>query len=211
MVFFSALVIQSLIQPLLLIQIAISAGIALEKVVEYIRAQEMLLIIPVSLWYGFVASTVQSTLKYVFVKGKSYVVSANLGAGFGLTEAFFVGVSALIAQLITALGRLPTPITLEVPIYYSALISLERLSALLFHFGSTLYIFDSAKAGKPLQGLLAIIALHALIDFLAAFTQFTENPIALAVTELTALLVGLALTFKFYKKAVEEQEEKILY
>ncbi len=210
-IFFLALVIQSLIQPLLLVQIAFSASITFGKVVEYIIAQGLPLIILVSLWFGLVAATVQSFLKYIFVRGKSYVTSANIGAGFGLTEAFFVGLSGFIVQFIAVMGETPVSIIANVPLHYYPIASLERFSALLFHFGSTIYIFDSAKIGKWLQGLLVIIALHGLIDFLAAFSQLTGNPIAVVVTEITTLLVGVGLTLKFYKKAVMEREEVTPY
>ncbi|MCC6013914.1 MAG: YhfC family intramembrane metalloprotease [Candidatus Verstraetearchaeota archaeon] len=206
-VFFISIIIQSFIQSLPFIIYISSLANPIEvqtKIMKYILSQELPMILLLSIWFGFIAAIIQSGFKYLFIRNKSYSISTNIGAGFGLTEAFYIGISGLISQfLITQ--------QLNIPIYYYLISGLERFSVLLFHTGSTLYLFDSIKRRRGLIGFLVIVFIHGLIDFLAVIYQFTGSLIILILTEVIALLTGLLLTLKLYKKAIEEPKEKILW
>lgn len=211
-VFFISIIVQSPIQQLPIIQLAFSTSIISNltspsnlteiqaKVVEYILARGLFFVVTLSIWLGYVAAVVQSGFKYLFARNKSYTICANIGAGFGLVEAFYIGINGLLAQLLVSRQ-------LDIPIYYYAVSGLERFSAFLFHVGSTLYLFDSLKKRRGLLGFLVIIAIHGLMDSLAAFYQFTRSPIILILAEIVALLAGLLLTLKLYRNAVIESKE----
>lgn len=215
-VFFISIFIQSPIQQLPIIQLMFSEGLLgdlgnIGNITEFqVKIQELLLtkgmffIALLSIWLGFVAGIVQTSFKYLFTRNKSYTASVNIGAGFGLTEAFYIGVTGLILQL-----TISQVVTISIPYY--AISSLERFSASLFHVGSTLYIFDSLKKGKGLTGFLLIVAVHGLIDSLAAFYQFTGSTIILILVESIALLMGLLFTLKLYRKALLEPREETLW
>ena len=210
-VFFISIIIQSIIQQLPIIHFVFSENILITnpieiqtRIINYILNQGLLFISLLSIWLGFIAAIIQSGFKYIFIRNKSYSISMNIGAGFGLTEAFYIGINGFISQFL--IGQ-----QFNIPIYYYIISGFERFSVVLFHIGSTLYIFDSIKRGKGLIGFLIIVAIHGLIDFLAVFYQFTGNFIILISTEIIVLLIGLFLTLKLYKKAIEEPKEEILW
>ena len=206
-VFFISIIIQSFIQQLPFIIYIGNLANPMEvqtKIMKYILSQGLLMILLLSIWFGFIAAIIQSGFKYLFIRNKSYTISMNVGAGFGLTEAFYIGISGLISQFLIAQQ-------FNIPIYYYLISGLERFSVLLFHAGSTLYLFDSIKRRKGLIGFLVIVFIHGLIDFSAVIYQFTGSLIILVLTEVITLLTGLLLTLKLYKKAIEEPKEKILW
>jgi hypothetical protein len=206
-VFFISIIIQSFIQQLPFIIYISNLANPMEvqtKIMKYILSQGLLMILLLSIWFGFIAAIIQSGFKYLFIRNKSYSISMNVGAGFGLIEAFYIGISGLISQFLIAQQ-------FNIPIYYYLISGLERFSVLLFHAGSTLYLFDSIKRRKGLIGFLVIVFIHGLIDFLAVLYQFTGSLIILVLTEVITLLTGLLLTLKLYKKAIEEPKEKILW
>lgn len=88
-----------------------------------------------------------------------------------------------------------------------ALAVLERFSARSLHVGGLLLVVDYYKKGKGLYGFAIVVALHGVIDTLAALTQLTGSEVLLAILEVTALATGLTLLLKLYRKAIEEPEE----
>ncbi|MDW7970971.1 MAG: YhfC family glutamic-type intramembrane protease, partial [Nitrososphaerota archaeon] len=115
----------------------------------------------ISLW--LIAGLVRSGFKYIFIRNKSYTGALNIGLGFGLTEAFHIGVSGLIASVAAGL---------TIPIYMIS--ALERFSATMFHTGSTIFMVDMVKK-KGILGLILIIVIHGTIDTL--IYQFTQSNI----------------------------------
>lgn len=215
-IFLLSIIIQSPIQQLPIIHLALSTGIISsvtnlgrlpeiqENIIKVIVAQGMFFILALSIWLGYIAALVQSGFKYIFVRNKSYTISMNIGAGFGLIEAFYIGINGYLTQLFTS------GLT-DLPMYYYTISGLERFSAFLFHVGSTLYIYDALKKGKRLLGFLLIVMLHGFMDSLAALYQFTGSFLILIIAEIVVLLAGLLLTLRLYKNAIIESEEEILW
>jgi len=175
-----------------------SGGNVEEAVRGFIAGLSPAMLVALALWLGFVAGAVQSSFKYIFARKRSLYGAANLGLGFGLAEAVFVGVIALASPLLT-----PSAIR-DLPAYAPALSAFERFSAALFHVGSTLYITATARRGSGLAGLLAVVALHGSIDTLAALYQLTGAALTGAIAIAMAFAAGLALTARLYRKALEE-------
>ncbi|MEM4869609.1 MAG: YhfC family glutamic-type intramembrane protease [Desulfurococcaceae archaeon] len=207
-VFFISIFIQQPIQQLPLLYLLFSNGLTVDpveiqgKVLERITAQNLLFTLAISIWLGFVAALVQSGFKYLFVRNKSYVTSMNVGAGFGLMEAFFVGITGLITQLFA--GQV-----VKVPFYYYVVSGIERFSALLFHAGSTLYLYNAWSIGRGLKGFAVIVVVHGFIDTLAACYQFTGDVVLLVFIEILVLAIGLLLTLKLYKKTLVDKEDGV--
>ncbi|MDH5806710.1 MAG: YhfC family glutamic-type intramembrane protease [Candidatus Methanomethylicaceae archaeon] len=190
-IFFFSMIIQSPIQQLPIL----SMGRNQEEIINFILTQGFGFILIISLWIGFIAGFVQSGFKYIFARNKSYSAALNIGLGFGLTEAFYIGI---ISSLMTVIN---------VPIYMYGISMIERFSATIFHIGSTMFIVDMFKKRRGLLGLLIIIIIHGLIDTLAALYQIMLNQLLLIITEFSILIIGLFLTLKLYKKAIGESEE----
>jgi len=211
-VFVISLIVQQPIQQLPILVNALPAILsnpaAAQTIIgEFLASLDTAFKALVALWLGFVAGLVQTAFKYVFTKGKRYVDALNIGLGFGVTEALYVGVSgfiysALIAGVTNARG---------VPTYLYALSVAERFSASLFHVGSTLFLVHAAKSGISRVGVAVVVVVHGSIDTLAALTQLTGSPILLAATEALTLAVGLVLVLKLYKGAIQEPEERPIW
>lgn len=195
-IFFISILVQSPIQQLPML----SMGRNQEEIVKFILSQGLGFMVILSLWFGFVAGFMQSSFKYVFARNKSYSAALNIGMGFGLTEAFYIGITGAISSL---------TMVVNVPIHIYAISALERFSATIFHIGSTMFIVDMFKKKKGLLGLFAIVAVHGFIDTLAALYQLTQSQLLLISTEISVLIAGLFLTLKLYKKAIGESEEGI--
>lgn len=212
-IFFISIFIQQPVQQLPIIYIAyitsalselMKGGSPLEfqkKIIEYFYSLGWIYIVPFSIWLGYVAGFIQSVFKYVFIQGKSYTVSINIGLGFGLIEAFYVGIAGFIGILFS--GQVD-----NAPVYYYAISSLERFSALLFHVGSTLYLYDAWTKNRGVKGLLLIVGIHGSLDTFAALYQLTASPFALVTVEILVLIAGLTLTLRLYKSALTEIERK---
>lgn len=197
-IFFISMIIQSPIQQLPMLYM----GRSQEEIINFILSQGFGFILIVSLWTGFIAGFIQSGFKYIFARNKSYSAALNIGLGFGLTEAFYIGIIGTVASLMTVISA---------PIYMYGISAIERFSTTVFHIGSTMFIVEMFKKKRGLLGLLIIVIIHGLMDTLAALYQLIPSQALLIATEVSILIVALLLTLKLYKKAINESEEGPLW
>ncbi|MCQ5341298.1 MAG: hypothetical protein NO483_06320, partial [Candidatus Methanomethylicia archaeon] len=74
-VFFISIIIQSFIQQLPFIIYIGNLANPMEvqtKIMKYILSQGLLMILLLSIWFGFIAAIIQSGFKYLFIRNKSY-------------------------------------------------------------------------------------------------------------------------------------------
>lgn len=171
---------------------------------EFVRGLDPVSLATFALWLGFVAGLVQSLFKYLFAGKRGYRDALNVGLGFGVAEAFFVGI---VGSIQVALFAAPTSQSL----YVYALSALERFLVTLFHAGSTLLLADMVKRGKGYLGFALVAAVHGSIDTLASLTQLMEGEMLLVATEVATASTGLILVLGFYGKAVREPEKDVLW
>ncbi|MEM4717461.1 MAG: YhfC family glutamic-type intramembrane protease [Desulfurococcaceae archaeon] len=214
-VFFLSIIIQQPIQqmPILYIgfitsslgELMTSGNVTIfqRRIIDYLYSHGLLYVLIISTWFGYIAGFIQTAFKYLFIRDKSYTASVNIGAGFGLVEAFYIGITGFISTIFTGY-------TVIAPIYYYALSALERFSTFLFHVGSALYLYNS-WIRKNRKGALVIIGIHGFIDTLATLYQFTADKALLIVIEALVLVTGLTLILKLYKSAIIEAEEKVMW
>jgi len=212
-----SVLIQSPIQQLPVI-VALAPRLASVKSVEelqqlvreFIESIGIMGVVGLSLWLGFVAGAVQTVFKYLFITPilkRSYRGALSVGLAFGLAEAVFVAVLFL-----SAAANIP-----EIPVWMlavsAAASAFERFSAALFHIGTSLYIADAARRGAALRGVLTVATIHGFIDTAAALYQAIQTYRVLddftalvlgEVAVVTGLIIGLFLTLKLRRRALEE-------
>jgi len=206
-VFLVSLIVQQPIQQLPILartlpEILSNPAVAQTIIREFLENLDPYTLVLIALWFGFIAGLVQTGFKYIFARNKKYSDALNIGLGFGVAEAFYVAIAGFI---LLATGLTSASGT---PLHAYALSAIERFSASLFHVGSTLLLIHAIKQGRKYVGFAAVVAVHGTIDTLALLTQLTGNPILLAIAEILALVVGLVMILKLYRKAIEEPEEK---
>ena len=209
-VFLVSLIVQQPIQQLPILartlpEILSNPAMAQTIIREFLKSLDPYTLVLIALWFGFIAGLVQTGFKYIFARNKKYSDALNIGLGFGVAEAFYV---AVVGSIILASGLTGAS---GVPLHAYALSAIERFSASLFHVGSTLLLIHAIKQGRKYMGFATVVAVHGTIDTLASLTQLTGNPILLAITEILALVAGLIMTLKLYRKAIEEPEEKLFW
>lgn len=204
-VFLIAIPSQSVIQALPLLPEILARGA--EALEEFKDSPGSLLAL--SLWLGMVAGFVQTGFKYLFVKRRSLTEAFNVGMGFGLTEAFVIGILGYVGLvLVNTVSHQAVAhglLTAWLQPALGGLAALERFSATLFHVGSTVILADFAHRGKGRVALLLIAVIHGLLDTTAAAYQLTGSAALLATAEVAALALGLGLYLVVFRKVVEER------
>lgn len=208
-IFAISLVVQQPLQQLplllkLLPEILINPTGAQRIIREFVGGLDPVSLVALALWLGFVAGLVQSLFKYLFAGKRGYRDALNIGLGFGVTEAFFVGIVGFIQLTLLA-------VPINQPLYVHALSALERFSVTLFHAGSTLLLVDMVKKGKRYLGLALVTAVHGTIDTLASLTQLVGGGALLVATEVATAIAGLIMVLRLYGKAIEEPESRVLW
>lgn len=177
----------------------------------------------VAVYFGLVAAVVQSSLKYLFVRGMSASRALSLGLGFGIAEAIYVALSAYIVGVIInapigeeasrALEEIIRGRDLELGLWGLPLIAAERFAAATFHGASALLLVSFIAAGRGLSGLLALVAIHGLIDTLAMLINLgiLRGVAPLLLLELLALLIALSLAALYGRQLSRESPEAPLY
>ena len=140
------------------------------------------------LWTGFVAGLVQEPLKYYLSRDKTLGRALYVGAGFGLGESLYVAV------LSSVLGG-------------SVLGLVERTLALIFHASTTVLFAYSYRNGWGRKALFAMIAVHGLIDSVAAYWHINPSMAVLVTGYGIMSAVSLVLLWKLLPAAKSENEE----
>jgi len=209
-VFIVSLIVQQPIQQLPILARTLPAilsnpAMAQTIIREFLKSLDLYTLVLIALWFGFIAGLVQTGFKYIFARNKKYSDALNIGLGFGVAEAFYVAIAGFILLATGLTGASGAPL------HAHALSAIERFSASLFHVGSILLLIHAIKQDRRYMGFAIVVAVHGTIDTLASLTQLTGNPTLLALTEILALVAGLTMTLKLYRKAIEEPEEKPLW
>ena len=150
---------------------------------------------PEALYYGFAAGLAQEGMKLLFLwlygrRSRRWVPHAVLfGTGFAVMEVVFVSLGAFRAPLITGTMLL-------VPVW-------ERVSATLFHIGSTLFIAYGLEKRHVWRYAILAVLLHTVLDgavslmrmlhVQAVLTFETANFVYSALVVLTAVKWALSL------------------
>ncbi|NJE42831.1 YhfC family glutamic-type intramembrane protease [Thermococcus sp. GR6] len=198
-IFFIAIIVQNPIQQLPLLALGIHSN-------ADVIAKGAAFTIAASLWLGFVAGLVQEGTKYLLVKGKNLRTALFVGLGFGVTEAFFVGIIAAVAAIASE-----TP--LDVPVSTALFSLVERYFAVLFHVGTTVFLAHAYREGFGKKGLIAIVGLHTVVDSMAAYYQLRGSETFMYATEAIFAVIALALMYYIIPRVKVEkpEEEKVIW
>jgi len=192
-IFFLAMLVQSPIQQLPLLAMGIMSN-------QDVLARGLLFTLATAIWLGFVAGLVQEGFKYVFIRGKDMRFALFVGLGFGITEVVMIVVNALIAALL--LGK-----SLDAPPAAMLLSLVERYFAVLFHIGTTIFLAYAYNLGFGKRGLVAMVAIHTVVDSLVAYYQLTQNIALLYILEGTfAIIAALLIYYTIPKTKMEISE-----
>ncbi len=113
-----------------------------------------------------------------------------LGLGFGLGEAVYL-----------AWGVSRAPAYTDLPWYAFTGFLGERVIVCLVHGIMTATLLVLAGRGRPVLGVLAAMALHALVNSTALLYQAKMVPVGVVTVGFGATLVGLALLFERMRRA----------
>ncbi|AEH24675.1 YhfC family glutamic-type intramembrane protease [Pyrococcus yayanosii] len=196
--FFLAMIVQTPIQQLSLLALGIRSN-------ADVITRGSAFIVETALWLGFAAGLVQEGVKYFFVKDKDLRTASFVGLGFGVTEAFFVTIMTAVAGAVMGKG-------LDVPLGAALMSLLERYFATLFHVGTTVFLAYAAAKGFGKKGLVAMIAVHTLVDSMAAYYQLTGHAmVGYAVEVILALIALLLVSYTLPKVKAEKSGEKVIW
>jgi len=196
-IFFLALIIQQPIQQLSLLGLGITSN-------QDIVARGALFTIETAVWLGVVAGLTQEGMKYLLVRKRSLKAALFVGLGFGIIEVVFLVVTGIISA-----ASIDRP--LEAPLGVALLSLFERYFAVLFHVATTIFLAYAYTSGFGKQGLASMVALHALIDSIAAYYQLTQSSVAMYLVEALFAIATILLIYytipKVKHQKIENREE----